>query len=116
MSELERAKQVLESERAAVLAGLGEERAAAERAAEEQRRWRADVQALLERGRAVGLSVAEMADALGISRQWTNHLAKTAINREQAAINREVVKRAASLSPSFPLGTLEFGPPAPDQP
>jgi hypothetical protein len=56
-----------------------------------------------------------MADALGISRQWTNHLAKTAVDREQAAINREVVKRAASIPPGYRLGTLEFGPP-PDQP
>jgi hypothetical protein len=82
MSEIEQAKQVLIAEREAVLAGLAEERAAAERAAEEQRRWRADVQALLERGRSVGLSVAEMADALGISRQWTNHLTKHAVDRE----------------------------------
>jgi site-specific recombinase XerC len=77
-----------------VLAGLAGERAAAERAAEEQRRWRADVQALLERGRAVGLSVAEMAEALGISRQWTNHLAKQTVSREMR-------KRAASM---------QFGP------
>src|SRR6516165_467597 len=105
MSEVEQAMQVLQAERDAVLAGLGEERAAAERAAEEQRRWRADAQALLERGRAVGLSVAEMADALGISRQWTNHLAKTAVDREKAAVNREVVKRAASLPPGYRLGT-----------
>jgi len=82
MSEIEQAKHVLEAEREAVLAALAGERAAAERAAEEQRRWRADVQALLERGRAVGLSVADMADALGISRQWTNHLAKQAVDRE----------------------------------
>ncbi len=111
MSEIEQAKQVLEGEREAVLAGLAQERAAAERAAEEQRRWRADVQVLLERGRTVGLSVAEMADALGISRQWTNHLAKTTVDREQAAINREVVKRGAALGSGYQLGTLEFGPP-----
>jgi len=115
MSDVDRAIDVLNTEREAVLAGLAEERTAAERAAEEQRRWRADAQALLERGRAVGLSVAEMADALGISRQWTNHLAKTAVDREKAAVNREVVKRAASLPPGYRLGTLEFGP-SPDQP
>ena len=81
---------LLEREREAVLAALAGERAAAERAAEEQRRWRAEVQTLLERGREVGLPVAEMADALGISRQWTNHLAKQAVNREMR-------KRASSL-------------------
>jgi hypothetical protein len=90
MNDVEQARQVLEDERNAVLAGLADERAAAERAAEEQRRWRAEVESLLERGRAAGLSVAEMADALGISRQWTNHLARR-------AVDREVGKRAASL-------------------
>jgi hypothetical protein len=103
MSEIERAKQVLSAEREAVLAGLAEERSAAERAADEQRRWRADVQALLERGRAVGLSVAEMADALGISRQWTNHLAKQ-------AVDRGIRKRASSIQ----FGCPPFAPP--DQP
>jgi hypothetical protein len=82
MNDVERAKEVLIGEREAVRAGLAEQRAAAERAAEEQRRWRADVEALLERGRAVGMSVAEMANALGISRQWTNHLAKASMERQ----------------------------------
>jgi hypothetical protein len=110
MNELERAKQVLEAERNAVLIGLADERAAAERAAEEQRRWRADVQVLLERGRAVDLSVADMADALGISRQWTNHLAKR-------AMDGELKKRASSLQTAYRLGHLGFvGPPPRDQP
>jgi hypothetical protein len=104
MDEVEQAKRVIETERAAVLAGLAAERAAAERAAEEQRRWRAEVEALLERGRAVDLSVSEMAEALGISRQWTNHLAKRTVSREMR-------KRASSM---------QFGPPFPpigeDQP
>ena len=82
MDELERAKQVIEGERQAVLAGLAEQRAAAERAAEEQRRWRTEVEALLERGRAVGLPVADMAKALGVSRQWTNHLAKASMEKQ----------------------------------
>jgi hypothetical protein len=90
MSEIERAKNVIGVEREAVIAGLASEREAAERAAEEQRRWRREVEALLERGRAVGLSVAEMAEALGISRQWTNHLAKT-------VVDKEVRNRAAAL-------------------
>ena len=98
-----RARQVLEAEREAVLGGLAEERAAAGRAAEEHRRWRADVEALLGRGRSVGLSVADMADALGISRQWTNHLAKK-------AVDREVSKRAASLG--FEIGRPPDDPPA----
>ena len=107
MSEVEQAKQVLETERAAVLAGLAEERAAAERAADEQRRWRADVQKLLERGREVGVSVADMADALGISRQWTNHLAKQ-------AVDKEIRKRASSLQTTF--GCPPMPPPGIDYP
>jgi hypothetical protein len=108
VSDVDQAKQVIETERAAVLAGLATEKAAAERAAEEQRRWRADVQALLERGRAVGLSVAEMAEALGVSRQWTNHLAK-------ATVDKEVRKRALSIQ--FRRG-VSLDPPGglPDQP
>ena len=102
-SEVEKAMQVMSAEREAVLAGLAGERAAAERAAEEQRRWRTEVQSLLERGRAAGLSVAEMAEALGISRQWTNHLAKR-------AVDREVSKRAASLR--FRIGQPPAEPPA----
>ena len=90
MSEIERAKNVIGVEREAVIAGLASEREAAERAAEEQRRWRTEVQSLLERGRAAGLSVADMAEALGISRQWTNHLAKT-------VVDKEVRNRAAAL-------------------
>src|SRR5689334_22237003 len=103
--EIRRAKEVLETEQAAVLQGLADERAAAERAAEEQRRWRAEVQSLLERGRAVGLSVSDMAEALGISRQWTNHLAKQTVSREMR-------KRASSMQfgPGFSL------PGEPDQP
>jgi hypothetical protein len=105
VGDVEQAKQVIETERSAVLAGLAAERAAAERAAEEQRRWRAEVGSLLERGRAVGVSVSEMADALGISRQWTNHLAKQTVSREMR-------KRASSMQfgPGFAL------PSEPDQP
>jgi len=109
MSDVDNAKEVIEGERAAVLTGLAGERDAAERAADEQRRWRADVQILLERGRAVGLSVAEMAEALGISRQWTNHLAKQTVDRE--------VRRRA-LSVQFRMACPPFEPPGslPDQP
>src|SRR2546421_909567 len=82
--ELEQALEVVKREREAVLAALAGQRAAAERAAEEQRRWRAQVEALLERGRAVGVSVADMATALGVSRQWTNHLAKASMERHLA--------------------------------
>ncbi len=109
MTDVDQAMQVIRAEREAVLVGLAEERAAAERAAEEQRRWRADVQALLERGRAVGLPVAEMAEALGISRQWTNHLAKQ-------AVDREIRKRAAAMPPGLGFPPSGPGTAPPDQP
>ena len=104
--QVDKALDVILAEREAVLAGLSEERAAAERAAAEQRRWRANVEALLERGQAVHLPVAEMAEALGVSRQWTNHLARQ-------AVDKEIEKRAASLQFGGRELPLE-GPP--DQP
>ena len=76
MSEIEQAKGILNAERQAVLEGLRVQRRLAEEAAKAQQEWRSAVQALLERGRAAELPVAEMADALGVSRQWANHLAK----------------------------------------
>jgi hypothetical protein len=106
MSDVDQAMQVIAAERQAVLAGLAEERAAAERAAEEQRRWRADVETLLERGRAVGLSVADMADALGVSRQWTNHLTKK-------AVDKAIAKRIAECPPLKFLGSIDLGPQQP---
>jgi hypothetical protein len=106
---VDKALDVILAEREAVLAGLAEERASAERAAAEQQRWRASVEALLERGRAVHLPIAEMAEALGVSRQWTNHLAK-------ATVDKEVRKRALSLQ--LRPGVSQFDPPGsrPDQP
>jgi len=109
MDELDRAMEVFKREQDAVLTGLAQEKSAAERAAEEQRRWRAEVQALLERGRAVGLSVAEMAEALGVSRQWTNHLAK-------ATVDKEVRKRALSIQFRPAVPPFDLPGTAPDQP
>jgi hypothetical protein len=74
MDEVERAQQVLAAEREAVLRKLREERAEAESAAAAQRAWGERVQALLERGRVAGVSIIDMAEALGVSRQWTSHL------------------------------------------
>ena len=75
MTDVERAKIVLENERKAVLKGLREQKRRAARLAEEQRLWRSEVEKLLDRGKAVGVPVVKMADALGVSRQWTSHLA-----------------------------------------
>ena len=76
MDDVERAQEVLAREREAVAAELARQRAIAARLADDQRRWRSDVEQLLARGRGAGMRVAAMADALGVSRQWTNHLAK----------------------------------------
>lgn len=72
--EIERARDVLAGEREAVLSGLRQERSEAERAAAVQREWRRRVESLLERGRLASVPVADMAEALGVSRQWTSHL------------------------------------------
>jgi hypothetical protein len=74
VDEVERARDVLERERAAVLADLAEAGAEARTMAERQRAWKERVDGLLERGRSAGVPVTAMARALGVSRQWTSHL------------------------------------------
>ena len=75
MSEVERARNVLEQEREAVIAALRDAGHEAREAADRQKAWRTRVQELLNRGGSAGIPVAEMAKALGLSRQWTTHLA-----------------------------------------
>ena len=79
------ARELLERERNDVLAALAAARAEAHRIAEHQKAWRVAAAVLLERGAAAGLSVAEMARALGLSRQWTTHLRAEAERREHVA-------------------------------
>ena len=80
MTPVERARQVLAKERRAVLSRLdaaaAEAAREADRAAAWRRTWRKEVHRLLNRGQAAGVSVAEMAEALGVSRQWATHLLK----------------------------------------
>lgn len=89
MDDVERARKVLADEQSAVLAGLVEAAAAqrdeVERAAARQRQWRAQVSELLERGKAAGVPVTRMAEALGVSRQWTTHLIATSDSARAAA-------------------------------
>ena len=85
MDEIRKARQLLEHEREAVLAALGDARTTAQKISEEQRAWREAVAQLLERGDAAGLSVTEMAKALGLSRQWTSHLRAEAERRARLA-------------------------------
>jgi len=75
------ARDLLERERADVIAALGAARAEAQQIAELQKKWRTAAAFLLERGDAAGLSVTEMAKALGLSRQWTTHLRAEAKRR-----------------------------------
>ncbi len=92
MDEIERAKHVLGDERRAVLEGLAAQRRIAEEAAKAQQEWRSAVQALLERGRAIDVSVAEMAEALGVSRQWTHHLTKRQADRAYQAASERALR------------------------
>jgi len=80
-NDIRKARELLERERADVLAALGAARASAQKIADEQKAWREAVATLLERGDAAGLSVTEMAKALGLSRQWTSHLRAEAERR-----------------------------------
>ena len=73
--EVRRARELIARERSEVLASLGETGDKARKAGRRQAEWRREVQALLERGTTAGVSVTEMAKALGLSRQWTSHLA-----------------------------------------
>jgi hypothetical protein len=90
MGEVKRAHEVLAAEREAVVAELRnaarEQRAEARRAAERRRRSRQRVVSLLTRGKAAGLPVAQMAAALGVSRQWATQLLARA-ERDAASPN-----------------------------
>ena len=97
--EVQRAQELLARERADVLAALEAARAEGARIAEEQSRWREEAAALLDRGGAAGLSVTEMAKALGLSRQWTTHL--------RAQSEKEAIKRLRRVRPL----SLELLPP-----
>jgi hypothetical protein len=74
VDEVEKAQEVLAQEREAVLASLRAARETARRLAHERRTWKAEVQELVARGRAAGVRVNDMADALGVSRQWATQL------------------------------------------
>jgi hypothetical protein len=103
VSEIERAQELLRAERDAVLAGLTEAGEEAREAARRQKAWRASVTALLERGRGAGVSVTDMANALGLSRQWTSHLLARRQAREKDRVlgriheEYELVRRAGSI-------------------
>jgi hypothetical protein len=57
-----------------ILRRLADAREDARRIADRQRAWRSQVGELVELGRAAGLMVEEMAEALGLSKSWTERL------------------------------------------
>jgi hypothetical protein len=75
------ARDLLRREREEVVAALESARVEAQAIAAKQKAWRTTAAMLLERGTAAGLSVTEMAKALGLSRQWTTHLRAEADRR-----------------------------------
>jgi len=83
--KIREARELLAREREQVLAALASAREEARQMAESQKAWRATAATLLERGDAAGLSVAEMARALGLSRQWTTHLRSESERRASTA-------------------------------
>lgn len=100
--EIRRARELLAQERADVLAALAAARGEAQQIAEAQKAWREAVAPLLERADAAGVSVSEMAAALGLSRQWTSHLRAEAKRRERlevSIVTVEAMKRRPRLPP-----------------
>lgn len=73
MSEVEKARRVLEEERESILSEL-------RRVQEERSRLLEGVARLLLRGKDAGATVVEMAEALGMSRQWAHRLIREAEN------------------------------------
>lgn len=71
------------TDRDEILRRLGDAREDARRIADQQRAWRKQVGELVELGRAAGLTVDEMADALGLSKSWTERLRLRAKRRLQ---------------------------------
>jgi hypothetical protein len=90
MSEVERARAVLERERAEVLAALEQAGTEARELAARQAAWRERVMALLDRANAAGVAVTDMAKALGLSRQWTSHLLGRRLKAAEARVLREI--------------------------
>jgi len=94
--EIRHARELLAHERADVLAALAAARGEAQKIAAGQQAWRDAVGLLLERADAAGVSVNEMANALGLSRQWTSHLRDEAKRRERlevSLVTAEALKR-----------------------
>src|SRR5919108_1958843 len=90
MDEVERARAVLERERAEVLAALERAGAEARELAARQAAWREQVTDLLDRANTAGVAVTDMAKAFGLSRQWTSHLLARRAKAEKARVLREV--------------------------
>jgi hypothetical protein len=73
--DVRRARALIDREHIQVLAALTRAGEKGTKLARRQAEWKREVEGLLERGRAAGVSITEMARALGLSRQWTSHLA-----------------------------------------
>jgi hypothetical protein len=90
VSEVERARAVLERERAEVVAALEQAGAEARDLAARQAAWREQVMALLDRANAAGVAVTDMAKALGLSRQWTSHLLARRVKAAEYRVMQEI--------------------------
>ena len=88
--KIRQARELLEQEQDAVRKALASAREEGQEIARAQKAWRETAAALLDRGDAAGLSVTEMAKALGLSRQWTTHLRAEASRRQRLANVRVV--------------------------
>lgn len=97
--EIRHARELLHRERDAVVAALTKAALEAKEAARRQAEWKAEVAALLRRGRDAGITTTEMAKLLGLSRQWTTHLlaCERAQVLDQVHANYHLVQRGSML-------------------
>jgi hypothetical protein len=91
--QIRAARELLDNEQAEVRKTFAKLRQKGARLAAEQQEWRDAAAQMLERGAAAGLSVAEMARELGLSRQWTTHIRQDSERRQKLGeliLNREL--------------------------
>jgi hypothetical protein len=99
MADVEKAQAILEAERTAVLSDLGKwkarERKARSREAKRREKALAEMHALLMRGKAAGVPVVELAEAVGISRQMAHRLIREAqpdVRKDQRQEERAAIE------------------------
>lgn len=102
MAEVEKAKAILEAERAAVLGELRKWKAREDKIRQREvlRRTRAEeeMHSLLMRGKAAGVPVVEMADGLRVTRQMAHRIIREAEHDRPFAEQRKAAREGRKKS------------------